>query len=130
MIVIWTAHDTYQTRPTTVRRRHGDQIGGIQERRQQRHWSGTVGICPARASRGQAVGGYGAHRKYRRKHYAVPGVEILWKGYVRLAPTAQAVEQPLRLNQSSDVGKIVRHGPSEGRRHESCHGAIRAFGKR
>ena len=53
----------------------------------------------------------GGYLKYRRKHYAVPGVEVLWKGYVRLATMAQVVERALRLNRSSDVAEILRQGP-------------------
>ena len=46
--------------------------------------------------------------KFRRKHYAVPGVEIQWKGSVRLVPMAQVIERTRRLNRSSAVGEILR----------------------
>ena len=52
-----------------------------------------------------AMGGY---LQYRRKHYAAPGVEILWKGYARLAPMAQVIERALRLNRSSAAGELLR----------------------
>ena len=50
----------------------------------------------------------GGYLKYGRKQYAVPRVEIPWKGFVQLAITAQVVERALLLNRSSDVGKMVR----------------------
>ena len=56
----------------------------------------------------QLVAVMGGYLKFRRKQYALPGVEILWKGYVRLAPMAQLVERTLSLNQSSAVAELIR----------------------
>ena len=53
----------------------------------------------------------GGYLQYRRKHYAVPGAEILWKGYVRMASMAQVVERAVRLGRSSVVGQLLRQGP-------------------
>ena len=52
----------------------------------------------------------GGYLKYRRKHYAVPGVEILWKVYVQLASMAQVVERAVRLGPSSDVAQLIPQG--------------------
>ena len=52
----------------------------------------------------------GGYLQYRRKHYAVPGAEVLWKGYVRMASMAQVVERAVRLGRSSIVGQLLREG--------------------
>ena len=48
------------------------------------------------------LGGYG---NYKRKQYAEPGHQIIWGGYTKLGNYAEAYEQALDLEKSSELYK-------------------------
>ena len=50
----------------------------------------------------------GGYLNYKRKRYAVPGHQVLWEGYTRLATITQVVERTLRLNEDSKLYRKLR----------------------
>ncbi len=50
----------------------------------------------------------GGYLHFKRKRYAVPGHQVMWEGYTRLAMIAQAYERTLRLNQESNLYQRLR----------------------
>ena len=50
----------------------------------------------------------GGYLNFKRKRYAVPGHQVLWEGYTRLAAITQAFERARRLSESSELYQKLR----------------------